>query len=520
MDRRKVKSRGWRCKDAKKTDKEHHPEVVGVGKVPGSFSDVRCRRGTSNQEGPYFARVFVGRIYPHFFSKCPSARSRNTDLLPLAWTNHSACRLLSLFEIMPQEEGPQKRQRTTAIASTNGSGHDFFVLHQKLAANSSLLPATWAHATLHQASLPQLPSKELKDAIHAITQQLIQVKNRLGPASQQAADHAQTTATAAFQEARHVCNPMEVLDHHLKGRRFLNRSALKLANIDAVLDFSLISPSSLEPPQPFVFVDLCGAPGGFSEYILQRCGKMRTFACDGYGMSLVGANEHGVGLAWKLGTTEWQDGCRYTVTQGSDGTGDIYQWANVEHLHQCMQHGPAHLVVCDGGMDAQRDYNDQEGLTIKLVVCQAAAALSCLRKGGTLVMKLFGCQTSTIRSLLMELVNAFTNLQLIKPITSRPASAERYLVATGFLGLPAGWDGPTWMDAIFLGRLGLESPEVAYFLDSFDHEMLQLNLTACYAILSYLEHQVRDLENSQSILSIEEHYYEVPVHRYCRAWRL
>ena len=186
----------------------------------------------------------------------------------------------------------------------------------------------------------------------------------------------------------------------------------------------------------------------------------------------------------------------------------------------------AHLVVADGGFDAQRENEDQEALSQKLIVCETVAALACLRQGGTFVLKMFGCQTSTIRYMMMEINKVFNHLYLLKPISSRPASAERYLVATGFRGMPPSWDPQAWRDSIFLGQgLGHDVPppeedlHFAYMLDLFDHEMLNLNLTACFSILSYMETKQRGIETNQALLSYGEKF-EIPIERYRRAWRL
>eukprot|EP00977_Amphora_coffeiformis_P015595 scaffold4587_cov182-Amphora_coffeaeformis.AAC.1 len=302
---------------------------------------------------------------------------------------------------------------------------------------------------------------------------------------------------------------------------------MKLANIDAIMEFRLVQPTASN--EPFVFVDLCGAPGGFSEYIMMRCYDYGTPSCYGYGMSLMGSNEHGQGFDWKLSDHVSKVGattCHYAVCRGQDGTGDIYKWENVSNLKQTMQkdgNPKAHLIVADGGFDAQMKSEEQEAVSQKLLVCEVTATLSCLKEGGTMVLKMFGNQTDVIRSMVMEIDKVFYRIQLTKPISSRPASAERYLIATGFQGMPPLWNPQEWRDSLFLGR-GLDTNELAtqqvsLFLDLFDSQALHLNLTACFSILSYLETKQRDIVKDQMVLSCGERY-EVPVERYRRAWRL
>jgi FtsJ-like methyltransferase len=179
-----------------------------------------------------------------------------------------------------------------------------------------------------------------QDAIRSLSIQLLQVKRRLFPAAERCTEacnslydnnHRWTTTTTTarkeFTIARNACNPYEILTRGGGGgsssRRnhggggggggdsaagglghlFMNRAAIKLANIDAMLDFGLTTNHYHDHHhrQPddsgaFVFVDLCGAPGGFSEYILWRCSASQNIpACRGYGMSLQGSNEYGGG---------------------------------------------------------------------------------------------------------------------------------------------------------------------------------------------------------------------------------
>lgn len=358
-------------------------------------------------------------------------------------------------------------------------------------------------------------------ALDSLTMQLRQVKRRMGPAAAQCALATGTSDRIEFDEARRATNPFEPLGegHGGLNRIFMNRSAMKLANMDAMLDFSLTAAVGRSPFQqhlPFLFADLCGAPGGFSEYLMRRC-NANSIPCRGYGMSLSGANEHGRGIQWKLNDIR-EGWCNYRVCQGADGTGDIYKWENVESFHHEIttdlhtvglllpplhaEGGKVDLVVADGGFDAQRDSECQEELAQKIVVCQTAAALASLARGGTMVIKMFGFRTAVVRAVMNDLFLAFDKLVAMKPISSRPASAERYVICSGFHGLPQGWNGVQWRSQMFLADWNMQqrggaapandnSPLWRY-LDEFDQHMLNLNLTTCFDILTYLERKAQN----------------------------
>mmetsp|Transcript_18591 Transcript_18591/g.28715 ORF Transcript_18591/g.28715 Transcript_18591/m.28715 type:complete len:563 (+) Transcript_18591:105-1793(+) len=403
----------------------------------------------------------------------------------------------------------------------------------------------------HTANNEQEVSR--KDQIEGSYRQLCQIKRRLWPAAEQCATGGGSDAISEFQEARCVCNPFEGLGQGRNNRIFMNRAALKLCNIDALLGFLLTrhhddSGIGKSICSPFVFADICGAPGGFSEYIMYRCRQnncgMKT-SCKGYGMSLLGTNEHGSGVPWNLQNLQnsvthngnhdssANANCSFRVCQGMDGTGDIYRWENIESLCKEIyadlwnsntttpraaeidnaQHGAlVHLVVADGGFDAQRDSENQEELAQKIVVCQATAAIVLLKQGGTFVLKMFGFRTPTIRFLMEELLNVFDDILVLKPISSRPASAERYVVFMGYKGTIDLTNGLLWRNQVFLGvrrrttfaagggdnesmecnddnnDLGGKQREIFHlYLDEMDHSMLRLNSSTCFQILSYLQ---------------------------------
>lgn len=74
--------------------------------------------------------------------------------------------------------------------------------------------------------------------------------------------------------ARTRSNPYETIGSVI----FLNRAAVKMANIDAVFDFMFTNPKkpsgepAVDKKDLLYFADVCAGPGGFSEYVLYRKG--------------------------------------------------------------------------------------------------------------------------------------------------------------------------------------------------------------------------------------------------------
>ena len=389
---------------------------------------------------------------------------------------------------------------------------------------------SWFRHDEKSCTPPSGPSILAQDEhVRTLTEQLESIKERMWPAALRCAsgynaiNFGQRTPEAEFVEARRACNHFEWTGEGQRGGLnkdlFVNRSAIKLANIDALLDFSLV------PEDSMTFVDLCGAPGGWSEYIMHRC-KKKGVSYRGYGMSLIGGNDNGHGINWKLDhigmncSDSASSTSSFEIYAGADGTGDVYNWENIASLHEVIANdqgdgsekeseannkpsaerkpGSVDLVLADGGFDEQRNSTRQEALAQKLVTAQAAAALELLRPGGTFVVKIFGCQTAEMRNLVRYLSVHFDRLTFLKPISSRPASAERYLICRSFAGVTPSWNGQG-MKSI-LSRKKQEDTEedendsLLGYLDRVDADIARLNVKACSSILQYLENKAHAVE--------------------------
>lgn len=178
----------------------------------------------------------------------------------------------------------------------------------------------------------------------------------------------------AFCWARDASNPYEAI-----GRgRFLNRSAMKLVNMDHV--FRLTTPSI--PSDVFTFADICGGPGGFSEYLLWKHSQLQQ-PVHGFGISLRGTTS----CDWRLPPiNSHKDRAKqsFEICDGADGTGNLYKLANIHTFRDRIQDkhpSGVDLVVADGGFSDVRDQSDQVeyvlGLMQSLAIVLSAV---CYRK--------------------------------------------------------------------------------------------------------------------------------------------
>jgi 23S rRNA U2552 (ribose-2'-O)-methylase RlmE/FtsJ len=208
----------------------------------------------------------------------------------------------------------------------------------------------------------------------------------------------------------------------------MNRAATKLAALDAT--FALTQNNG---KQEFTFADICGGPGGFSEYLLWRIHSWGGSA-HGFGITLKASDE----VNWH--TEKFRpDIPRHSLTEvyGPDGTGDLYKEENIRAFEATVLKGTEQkgvdLAVADGGFDFSGNEEQQEILAQRLLLCEVITMLTCLKQGGHFVCKFFDMLSETTASLVWLLYQLFDEVCITKPLSSRPANAERYIVCKGLV---------------------------------------------------------------------------------------
>ncbi|KAI8582419.1 hypothetical protein K450DRAFT_227081 [Umbelopsis ramanniana AG] len=242
-----------------------------------------------------------------------------------------------------------------------------------------------------------------------LVQQVNAVKNRLSG-----------TQHEVFTLARSRTNPFD----HIDSAIFMNRAATKLAVLDVT--FNLMSVT--DPSQIFRFADLCGGPGGFSEYLLWRAHTSGQ-RIHGYGMTLKGEADK----EWRVDKFHSDANVQesFTIIDGQDHTGDICNPENIAAFAaEVRQECPSgvDLVVADGGISFEGKQDKQELIARQLLVCQIATMLTSLQKGGKFVCKFFDITQESTAGLVWILYQCFESICITKPLTSRPANSERYII--------------------------------------------------------------------------------------------
>lgn len=223
-----------------------------------------------------------------------------------------------------------------------------------------------------------------------------------------------------MRKARTRSNPYETI----RSASFLNRAAVKMANINRACNFMFTDPKgpNADPNDLLYFADVCAGPGGFSEYILSR----RKWHAKGFGFTLRNENDFTLDEFF-AGPCE-----TFHPFYGSKDNGDVFDPKNQEEFkslvmkHTCDR--GVHFMMSDGGFSVEGQENIQEILSKQLYLCQCLVALMIVRPGGHFVTKLFDLFTPFSAGLIYLMYRCFDSICIFKPNSSRPANSERYLI--------------------------------------------------------------------------------------------
>lgn len=219
--------------------------------------------------------------------------------------------------------------------------------------------------------------------------------------------------------------------------KFICRASYKLANIDYV--FNIMENNNN-------FADLCGGPGGFSEYILYKYPNS-----SGLGMTLKTENSD---LDWKINNFRQEIKRNRLVTTYGDNyisgpddnvlneaDGNIMNIINIKSFtREILKTNPdgVKLVVADGAaFDEEDEMDSVEVNQLRLFVSEAFLATQILKKNGNFVLKIFKTKYTSTQTFLILLSSMFEESYIFKPITSRLNNSERYFIGKNFKYSPS-----------------------------------------------------------------------------------
>lgn len=209
----------------------------------------------------------------------------------------------------------------------------------------------------------------------------------------------------------------------------LSRSYFKM--IEIIKDFNLIDNSKIG--KSFISSHLAEGPGGFMEACYNISHKSNYEFYSHYGITLFSTNKDIPG--WNKAQEFIYNNNDIKICYGKDKTGNLYKSENILNFIDNVGRSNSELVTADGGFDFSIDFNKQELLSYRLILCEIITALGIQKIGGSFVCKFFDLYTIATIKLLFLLNSFYDEVYITKPLTSRPANSEKYIVCKKFKGI-------------------------------------------------------------------------------------
>lgn len=210
----------------------------------------------------------------------------------------------------------------------------------------------------------------------------------------------------------------------------LSRSYFKLWEI--LTDLELISKENINCKK--TYVTLCEGPGGFIEALVNWKKMYTTERDDIYAITLKSTDKDIPG--WKKSNIFLSNNSNVKISYGEDNTGNIYRLENMKYFFKEFNlNRDVELITADGGFDFSQDFNNQETLSYQIIFCEIVMALSCQKIGGSFICKFFDMYYEMSYYFITLLGACYDEVLFCKPLTSRPANSEKYIVCRGFKGI-------------------------------------------------------------------------------------
>lgn len=171
---------------------------------------------------------------------------------------------------------------------------------------------------------------------------------------------------------------------------------------------------------------LAEGPGGFIEALKYTRNNDDDIY---YGMTLMEGNKDVP--KWDKTTHFLNRSPNIIIEKGIDMTGNLYNIENLEYVYKNYKHS-MDFITGDGGFDFSIDFNKQEENSLNLILAEIFFAIVLQKKGGSFVLKVFDTFSSLSIQILYLLCYLYENVYITKPLPSRPANSEKYIVCINF----------------------------------------------------------------------------------------
>lgn len=234
------------------------------------------------------------------------------------------------------------------------------------------------------------------------SEEYIKVKNRIGELNIRVWNQVRRfTNNYEFPLKRNVeCNPIS--------RAFFKMWEILWENEKLIMDDKSV-------------LSIAEAPGGFIQAVDRYDNEVKSIVT----MSLINESDDNIPKYSKIIT----ENEKVTILRGENG--DIYKKENIKHITKEIG-VKVGLITADGGFNESNRFNIKEQLHYRLFLSEIIIAINNQLYGGNFVIKFFDIYTRFSLDLVYILSYYYEEVDIFKPLTSRPTNSEKYLICKRF----------------------------------------------------------------------------------------
>lgn len=177
-------------------------------------------------------------------------------------------------------------------------------------------------------------------------------------------------------------------------------------------------------------------PGGFIECVYKYLNKYNINSINEiHGITLLSNNK--TIPNWKI-KKNFINKYNIHLNNINDGDGDLYNFNNLTNFMKSVKNSSdiyncCDFITADGGFDFSGNFNEQEKDFIIFLICEIYLVLNLLKVGGNAVIKIYDIYSKESIKILYILTIFFEEVLIIKPLSSRPANSEKYLLCKNYI---------------------------------------------------------------------------------------
>ena len=171
---------------------------------------------------------------------------------------------------------------------------------------------------------------------------------------------------------------------------------------------------------------LAEGPGGFIEALANH---RKNENDNYYGITLMDNNSDIP--KWNKISNFMKHNKNIKLLYGPKNDGNLYLNHNLLYFKKYYSNN-YDFITADGGFDYSIDFNKQEENSLNLIFCEVLYALILQKENGSFVLKIFDIFHKVTLEIIYLLCYFYEKVNIYKPLTSREANSEKYIICTNF----------------------------------------------------------------------------------------